>query len=108
MVYRARYTKSQWTRGGAKVSNAANHNPASQCNICMSLSQYPQLWGAETTFPVPQASPGETVEVTAVLPTHGRTHGRPAGSHVGVYRLRDADGEAFLGDLLWCKLTVMP
>jgi hypothetical protein len=62
------------------------------------------LSGAETTFPVPQAGPGETVEVTAVL----HTHGLPADSHVGVYRLKDADGEAFLGDLLWCKLTVMP
>lgn len=62
------------------------------------------LSGADTTFPVPQAGPGETVEVTAVL----HTHGLPADSHVGVYRLKDADGEAFLGDLLWCKLTVMP
>ena len=62
------------------------------------------LSGAETTFSVPQAGPGETVEVTAVL----HTHGLPADSHVGVYRLKDAAGEAFLGDLLWCKLTVMP
>merc|ERR1711907_266183 len=46
---------------------------------------------------------GETVEITAVL----HSHGLAAETHLGVYRLKTAAGEDFLGDLLWCKVKVM-
>ena len=59
------------------------------------------LYGDVSSIPVPQASPGEIVEVTVVL----HTQGLKPGNHHTVYHITDANGP--LGTL-WCQIILIP
>ena len=65
------------------------------------VHQEGSLYGDVSSIPVPQASPGEIVEVTVVL----QTQGLEPGNHRSVYRITDANGP--LGTL-WCQIILIP